>query len=404
MRQAVVLVGGLGTRLGAFTQSTPKPLLQIDEDRCFLDYLIEQLTRHGVSEIILIAGHLGEQVEARYGQSPPGCEVIVVREPAPAGTAGALQFARDLLDPVFLMMNGDSFFDVNLLALTSTLAETDLAALALRHVPDASRYGAVEHADGRVLAFREKQAAGGGAWISAGVYAVRRTILDHISTPPCSIEVDVFPALAAAGQLAARPLEGYFIDIGLPDTLAQGRRELPQVRRRPAIIFGPDVAVQLDPLASLHPAGMALTSEAVAAIRAANDLGWFAVVAIDRPGPEPTGYLAEDVRRLQANLQARLAPYGAHIDAIYHRDPQDSAAPGLATDSPLRRDPDADTLGAILRTLPIDAARSLLIYDQAADSAAAQALGLRTRAHAPGGLTGDVTAADLPAAARLGAG
>src|SRR5262245_46486518 len=109
VKQALVLVGGKGTRLGALTAGTPKPLLEIAPGLRFLDVLLEQFARHGFTDIILLAGHLGAQVEALYqGRRVGESHVSVVCEPAPAGTGGALVHAAGRLDPWFLMANGDS--------------------------------------------------------------------------------------------------------------------------------------------------------------------------------------------------------------------------------------------------------------------------------------------------------
>lgn len=145
MRQAVILVGGRGTRLGDLARDVPKPLVPIAGDTRFLDYLLSNVARHGVTDILLLAGHLANVVADRYdGARIQGASVRVIAEPAPAGTAGALRYAANQLDDVFLMMNGDSFFDVNYLALETALRESDVGAMALRRVSDAGRYGRVE--------------------------------------------------------------------------------------------------------------------------------------------------------------------------------------------------------------------------------------------------------------------
>ncbi|MDX2275826.1 MAG: sugar phosphate nucleotidyltransferase [Hyphomonadaceae bacterium] len=228
MRQALVLVGGKGTRLGAITAATPKPLLPLGNG-VFLDYLLTLFAKQGVAEFILLSGHFADQVVARYdGAVIAGARVSVVCEPEPAGTGGALRYAADRLDPAFLMMNGDSLFEVDHRRLEAALGQNDVGALALRRVPDGARYGRVELENGRVSAFREKDPGfTGEALISAGVYALRRRVLGLIGEGPCSIETDVFPRLAVHGQLAGLESEGYFIDIGLPDTLDQARREIP---------------------------------------------------------------------------------------------------------------------------------------------------------------------------------
>jgi D-glycero-D-manno-heptose 1,7-bisphosphate phosphatase len=380
LRQAVILVGGKGTRLGGITKDIPKPLLPIDGDRRFLDYLLENLARHGVREILLVAGHLGEQVEQRYQGARIGqCEIVVVREPAPAGTGGALAHVRDRLDPVFLMSNGDSFFDFNYLALAKALKPNDLGALSLRWVDDARRYGAVQQRDGRILSFREKdEALVDGAWISGGVYVLRREILDYLTPPPCSIESEVFPKVAEQGRLGGMTFEGYFLDIGLPETLQQGRDELPVARRRPAVFLDRDNTLNVDLGYTHRVEDLRWTPGAVEAIRTINDAGWLALVVTNQSGVGRGLYTEDQMRTFHAHMQAELAKAGAHIDGFYHCPfhPDATLDDYRAANHPWRK-PNPGMLRAALEDWPVDVARSVMIGDQDSDVAAAAAVGVR---------------------------
>jgi D-glycero-D-manno-heptose 1,7-bisphosphate phosphatase len=206
----------------------PKPLIEIGDGVVFLDVVIEQLVRHAFDDIVLLAGHLGDIVRERYhGRSVGPAHVRVVVEPEPRGTAGALIAARDLIAARFLMLNGDSFFDIDLRELCATYDSMACEALiALHRVADASRYGSVVLDGERVVRFLEKNTAIGAAMINAGIYVLPSSIIDRIGALPCSMETDIFPMLAAERRLCGRPFEGYFIDIGLPETLQQARREL----------------------------------------------------------------------------------------------------------------------------------------------------------------------------------
>ena len=246
IRQALILAGGRGTRLGAITEAIPKPMLRIAGDRPFLDYLIEMIERHGYEDIVLLGGYLGEVLEAAYdGRRIGRATMRVMREKAPLGTAGALTVARETLDPRFLMMNGDAFFDINLRALEQASLEGGaMATLALRSVPDAARYGRVIEEQGKVVAFLEKDPSRPGPGIiNGGIYVLKREILDLVSALPSSLEQDVFPALVERGDIRGKAFDGYFLDIGLPETLEQGHRELPNVRVRPAAFFDRDALV-----------------------------------------------------------------------------------------------------------------------------------------------------------------
>jgi NDP-sugar pyrophosphorylase family protein len=251
IRQAVILAGGKGTRLGPITRAVPKPMLPIAGGPPFLDYLLDMIERHGYRDILLLAGYLGETLEAAYGARRIGkAAVRVMREEVPLGTAGALTIAREALDPRFLLMNGDAFFDINLRALEqASLRSGATATLALRSVPDAARYGRVIEEDGKVLAFLEKDMSRPGPGvINGGVYVLKREILDLVRDLPCSLEQHVFPALVERGEIAGCEFNGYFLDIGLPETLEQGHLELPSVRMRPAAFLDRSASLPAVPL------------------------------------------------------------------------------------------------------------------------------------------------------------
>src|SRR5262245_32161511 len=119
LMQCAILVGGLGTRLGALTQETPKPLLPIGR-RLFIDYVLDAIVRHGLNEVVCLAGYHSAKVrEWMRNVRIPGVNLSMVVEPEPWGTAGALIAAKDIIHDEFLLLNGDSIFDINLLDMTT---------------------------------------------------------------------------------------------------------------------------------------------------------------------------------------------------------------------------------------------------------------------------------------------
>jgi dTDP-glucose pyrophosphorylase/histidinol phosphatase-like enzyme len=316
IRQAVILAGGKGTRLGEITRKIPKPMLPIAGERPFLDTLIEMIERHGYEDIILLGGYLGEVLEAAYdGRRIGDATIRVLREKVPLGTAGALTVARDALDPRFLMMNGDAFFDINLRALEQASRESGaMATLALRSVGNAARYGRVIEEQGKVVAFLEKDPSQPGPGIiNGGIYVLKREILDLVLNLPCSLEQDVFPALVRRGEIRGLKFDGYFLDIGLPETLEQGHRELPLVRVRPAAFFDRNALVNFADRDSFPAEAFQWTKGAVEAIRTLNDRGYY-VFVLSNPSGALTAHDAGEARRLIAAMQERLAPEGAHVD------------------------------------------------------------------------------------------
>jgi len=219
--QAVFLVGGRGTRLGTLSDTTPKPLLPV-AGRPFLDHLIIRAREQGIVHVILLGGHLGEQMEA-YAKSwrERGMNVECVIEPEPAGTGGALHHARARLEEMFFLCNGDSFFEIDLRDLANVGdGENTIARLALRPLADAGRFGRVTCEGERIVGFEEKGSSAPGL-INGGIYLLSRAIFDFLPPAPCSIEKDVFPALITAGRIFGRPYNARFIDIGVPADLAR---------------------------------------------------------------------------------------------------------------------------------------------------------------------------------------
>ena len=385
IRQAVILAGGKGTRLGAITQTIPKPMLPIAGDRPFLDYLLEMIERHGYHEILLLGGYLGEVLEAAYDGRRMGNAVIrVLREPAPLGTAGALTIARELLDPRFLMMNGDAFFDINLRALEQASQQDGaMATLALRSVADAARYGRVIEEQGRVVAFLEKDLSRPGPGvINGGVYVLKREILDLVHDLPCSLEQDVFPVLVERGQIRGREFDGYFLDIGLPETLERGHLELPSVRARPAAFLDSNALINST---DQNLEAFQWTCGAVEAIRKLNDRGYYVFVG------HPSGCAhrtlgAGDAFRLNAAMQQRLAAEGAHVDRFYGEPayPAD-IAPAHAI-AAAKRKPVSSPIFNAMNEWPIVRERSFFIGASGDDIEAARSAGVLGHAFPEGDL------------------
>jgi mannose-1-phosphate guanylyltransferase len=225
--QAIVLVGGEGTRLRPLTESVPKPALTL-VDRPFLAYMIEWLAGHGVDEVVLACGFLPDVLRAALGEGERfGAKIRYVTEPEPLGTAGAIRFAADQLgDDLgerFLALNGDVLTDLDLGALQAAHRErAATATIALHPVADSAAYGLV-HRDqaGTVSAFLEKTGKQEPGEVNAGMYVLERRVLDLIAPgEPVSIERDVFPRLVGNG-LGGLPLDGYWMDIGTPERYLQ---------------------------------------------------------------------------------------------------------------------------------------------------------------------------------------
>lgn len=220
---ALILAGGLGTRLRSIMTNRPKVLAPV-AGRPFLSYLMDQLIDAGFRQVILCTGYQGEQIKAAFGDTYNGLDIQYSQEPKPLGTGGALCFGLPLISTdSALVTNGDSYVNCNLKDYLAWYLENDLqASLLLTHLPDASRYGRVEVDEGgRVVKFDEKGASHGPGWVNAGVYIFNRGFLESIpSGKPFSLERQFFPSLISKGLYGFRS-EGAFIDIGTPESFSR---------------------------------------------------------------------------------------------------------------------------------------------------------------------------------------
>lgn len=219
--QAVILAGGLGSRLGSLTSEIPKPLLLVNQ-KPFLDYLIERILKTGIDNILLLTGYRGEQIADYYRDRP---YIQCIQEKTSMGTAGALINVHSILEDYFLMLNGDTLFSIDYLALIQSSNQNDgLMNVALRKV-QGDRYARMQLDDrGCITAIRASSDE--ECPINGGVYVVKKAILSYIGHYPMSLEQDVFPKLIKDKVMYGSVFDDYFIDIGIPEDYMKAQSEL----------------------------------------------------------------------------------------------------------------------------------------------------------------------------------
>jgi D-glycero-alpha-D-manno-heptose 1-phosphate guanylyltransferase len=228
INEAIVLAGGLGTRLQGVIKDIPKPMAPIS-GKPFLHYVFQYLTRFQIKKVILAVGYKYEAIETVFGTSYLGIDIEYAIENEPLGTGGAianaLRFATN--DDVFLL-NGDTYFDVDLNALYAhhKLSGSQLT-LSLKPMQNFNRYGTVVLKGTQVTAFNEKQQVAKGL-VNGGVYLLNRALFSSPSLPKkFSFEKDIMEQYVLQFDMQAYFCDGYFIDIGIPDDYTRAQQELP---------------------------------------------------------------------------------------------------------------------------------------------------------------------------------
>lgn len=388
--QAVVLCGGLGSRLGSLTATTPKPLLPV-AGKPFLERLLFEIKRHGIGRILLLAAHRSADIRdfAREASTRLKVDIDVAVEPDSAGTGGALWHAKDRLEQRFFLFNGDSWFDFNLLDLPQRGTAANLITIALRRTVDASRYGVAECEGANVRQFGTAASHSGPALVNAGVYAVHKPIVEYLR-PNCSLERDVLEPLARRGYVGGGVYDGFFIDIGTPGDYERAQTDIPARQERGAVFLDRDGVINEDygHVGSIERFDWRPGIKT--AIKSINDSGRFVFVVSNQGGVAHGLYTEENVRRINDHIRLGLAEIGAHIDDFRHCPFHPKASiPSYARASEWRK-PAPGMLLDLMKHWPVDSARSIMVGDRESDVEAAERACLRGYLLRPGERLADI--------------
>lgn len=231
--EAIVLAGGMGTRLRTVVSDVPKPMAPVN-GRPFLAYLLDDLAKQGLTRVVLAVGYKREVIVEYFGDHYQGIDLVYSVEEEPLGTGGAILQAFDHVegDRAFVL-NGDTYFQVDLQAQDAfhTSHECDMT-LALKPMKDFDRYGTVriEEPSNRILGFDEKQYREEGL-INGGVYLFGKTVWKGFTSgTKFSFETEVLEGLYATKNFCGMVSDTYFIDIGIPTDYERSQHDFATLR------------------------------------------------------------------------------------------------------------------------------------------------------------------------------
>lgn len=225
--EAIILAGGLGTRLRSRLTDLPKSMALV-AGRPFLQILLDQLISAGCSRAILSVGHLRQVILDSFHDDYDGMPIHYAVEQTPLGTGGAVRLAlQQAREPSVLVLNGDTYVNADFAAMLALHASTDgPTTMAVTHVEDTSRYGGVVVENQKVVSLIEKGRKGPG-WINAGAYALSRDFPWPEPLPSqFSFETDVLAPFLGRLRPTVFLHTGYFLDIGVPEDLDRAQVEL----------------------------------------------------------------------------------------------------------------------------------------------------------------------------------
>jgi mannose-1-phosphate guanylyltransferase len=227
-KTAVILAGGIGTRLQPITYEVPKPLLTV-HDKTLLEHLFDLFKKYGIKNVVVSVGYKSDKIKSAIGNGRKfGVNVSYVEESKALGTAGPLRLARPFLNDTFIVSNADELKDLDLMDMYMFHKENKAAAtIALATVDDPSAYGVARLQGNKILEFVEKPKRENAPsnLINAGIYILEPEVLDYIPEGYAMLEKDVFPKLAREGKLFGYPFSGQWYNTGTLELYEQAIKE-----------------------------------------------------------------------------------------------------------------------------------------------------------------------------------
>lgn len=319
MKEAIILAGGLGTRLSATVRDKQKVMAPVG-GRPFLDYILSDLRAKGFLRVVLAVSYRHEQLTQRYGTSYNGIDIAYSVEKEPLGTGGAIRQALSLTESERVaVMNGDTFFDVDYTELYSIAEEKNAdIVLGAKEMPDCTRHSTLKIAeDGRVLSFSEKLPNAKG-YINGGVYVIKRDILSGIPLDRFSFEREILEK-AEAGLYAVK-CQGYFIDMGIPEAYFRANTEIPVMLGQnvfKAVFLDRDGVICKEKHHLYKTADLEFIDGVPEALEALREKGFLLYVITNQAGVAKGLYTERDVEILHRFMEDSLRDI-THFEGIYY--------------------------------------------------------------------------------------
>lgn len=354
----------------------PKPMAPV-YGKPFLCYLLDRLADAGVTHVVLATGHLHEHIESYFHDGYKGIKVSFSNESTPLFTGGAIVKAAKLIESEdFLVLNGDTLFDINLPALCDFHRSRKAhLSVALRDVPETSRYGAVECTEGAITAFREKEQSSGAGCINGGIYAISHAWLMQRTMPEkFSFEKELMQPLAGAEGFCGMRFSDYFIDIGVPEDYYRAQKEFKGLFPKDTTLF-----LDRDGVLNKHLVGDYVRNwgmwewipgarEAIATL----SKQYHRLIIVSNQQGVGKGLMSQaDLDDIHAHMIRDIEASGGYIDRVYTcTDLQDSGSPN--------RKPAIGLALQAQKDFPdIDFTRSVMIGDSLSDMQFARNAGMR---------------------------
>ena len=366
--QAVILSGGFGTRLSHIVSDVPKPMAPIN-NKPFLEYLVETLKKQGVEDFVFLTGYKSEIIE-EYFKNLENAKFI--KEETALGTGGAILNAYKYLDDEFFVVNGDTFFDIDLSLLKDFSNDKD-CSIALRYTNNIERYGFVDIDDNyKIISFVEKGNLPQNridGYINGGIYYIKKSLLksyvENFNNEFISLETEIFPQLVKNGRLYGLPVGGCFIDIGIPKDYYRAQNLIPdwiKKEQKPALFIDKDGTL-IENTEYPHGSEFQIIETTIDIVKKYAEKNYYIIMVTNQAGIAKNKFVFDAMHEGLNGIKEYYKNLGVNFDDIqfcpYHRD---GVIKEYAYDAILRK-PNAGMIMKACEILKIDLKHSVMIGD-----------------------------------------
>ncbi len=319
MKEAIILAGGLGTRLAKTVKDRQKVMAPVGS-RPFLDYILLYLEKQGFSKAVLAVSFHNEQIREHYGWKFKDIELSYSVEKEPLGTGGAIKQALTFCKENYVsVINGDTFFNIDFCDLYKMAEEKNAdIVLAAKKMPDCTRHSTLEISeDGKILRFTEKKEQGEG-FINGGVYVIRKDFSESLPDGKFSFEKEILEKKNE--DLYAVKSDGYFIDMGIPEAYFRANTEIPLlfgIDTFPAVFLDRDGVICKEKHHLYKCEDFEFIEGVPDAIEKLREKGYLIFVITNQAGVAKGLYTEDDVNKLHSFMLDKLKDI-THIDGIYY--------------------------------------------------------------------------------------
>jgi len=322
IKQAVILAGGLGTRMKPYTEKTPKPMVPVG-GRPFLEYITNHLKKSGIKDIVICASYLHEHIEEHFGDgSAFGVKIRYSVEPEPLGTGGALKLAEKLLDDKFVLLYGDNFWPLNYRKIFEEYEKHGADGLMMVFDgPAKTTKDNVNVKDGYLTLYDKSRTAPGLKGIDGGMLIFNKKIIKLLPKGKSSLEEVVYPKLIGDKQFAAMVVEDRYYHVSVAEKMPALEEAFMDFRSKHTIFLDRDGAVNVK-----MPKGdyvknwgeFKFLPGAIDAVRLLGENAYTVLLVTNQSGIARGAMTESDLSDIHSRMIAEMGKRGAYIDRIYY--------------------------------------------------------------------------------------